>query len=200
MSRSSNPILAPGRRRRLALVAVAATLLSLVGLGAPASASPVDVEVGADGRAATAAAPARVFQNAMTFACLDVVGGSSQARANVQQFFCHEGPNQQWRLVPVPGSSGYYQFVNVRSGHCLDVANASRADQANVQQWYCKTWTTPSAWNQHWRLRYHGNGEYSIVNRNSGRCLDIPDGRAGNHVNVQQYRCHGGDNQRFYLR
>ena len=54
--------------------------------------------------AATSAAPPDVSAYALVAArhsdrCLDVSGNSLSNGAKLQQFWCHEGANQRWRLV-----------------------------------------------------------------------------------------------------
>lgn len=39
-----------------------------------------------------------------------------------------------------------------------------------------------------------------IVNRNSGKCLDVADGSLADQANVQQFMIHGGSNQRWLLK
>jgi hypothetical protein len=77
--------------------------------------------------------------------CLDVSGDRREAGANVQQYPCHGGPNQQWRLEPI--GDGAYRIVAVHSGACLDVDGASAEAGANVQQYPCH-----GGDNQAWRL------------------------------------------------
>jgi GH43 family beta-xylosidase len=38
---------------------------------------------------------------------------------------------------------------------------------------------------------------YTLVNRNSGKCLDVTGGRTADGTNVIQWTCHGGDNQKW---
>jgi dienelactone hydrolase len=39
----------------------------------------------------------------------------------------------------------------------------------------------------------------TIVNQNSGKCLDIADASFADHAKIQQFHCHGGTNQRWVL-
>lgn len=139
--------------------------------------------------------------NHRSLLCLDVVSASTASGANVQQFRCHYGPNQQWDIVPnvTPNfePDGTYLLINRNSGKCLDVVNASTANGANVQQFTCHRGA-----NQRWLIRSdqgrgaHANS-YRFVNVASGKCLDVVDASTANHANVQQFSCHGGDNQRW---
>ena len=77
--------------------------------------------------------------------CLDVEQASLQDGANVSQYHCWGGTNQQWYLRPV--GSGYYEVIARHSGKCLDVEQASLQDGANVSQYHCWGGT-----NQDWRF------------------------------------------------
>ena len=54
--------------------------------------------------------------------CLDVSGVSTEDRAEIIQWQCHGGANQQWRVETVAGG---YQLVARHTGKCVDV-RASR--------------------------------------------------------------------------
>ncbi|HYH76094.1 MAG TPA: RICIN domain-containing protein [Arthrobacter sp.] len=116
--------------------------------------------------------------------CLDVAGGSTADRANVQQFGCHGGPNQLWSFTNLG------EFVNANSGKCLDVENGSSANGANVQQYPCHA--GPS---QRWRMTAQGE----IVNVQNGKCLDVAGASMADGGNVQQSACNGGSNQKWRL-
>ena len=76
------------------------------------------------------------------------------------------------------------------SGHCLAAGNPKYTDGHRINQHVCA-----DADNQLWFLtRRHGH--YTIRNKQTGRCLEVPAG-AGGDVNLQVYRCHSGANQRF---
>jgi hypothetical protein len=77
--------------------------------------------------------------------CLDVSGAGREAGANVQQYPCHGGPNQRWRLEPI--GDGAYRIAAAHSGLCLDVDGADAEAGANVQQYPCR-----GGDNQAWRL------------------------------------------------
>ncbi|MCC8246639.1 RICIN domain-containing protein [Saccharothrix luteola] len=66
--------------------------------------------------------------------CLDVASASTADGANVVQYTCGSGTNQQWQW----GATGSYFQVRARhSGKCLDVVNADTADGADIQQYTC---------------------------------------------------------------
>ncbi|WP_197034737.1 RICIN domain-containing protein [Glycomyces sp. NRRL B-16210] len=121
--------------------------------------------------------------------CVDVVGGSSANGAEIIQYDCHGGSNQQWELANAGG--GYYRIVSEASGKCLDVDAASTANNARILLWTCNGGT-----NQQWQLRTTGN-YVEIVARHSGKCLDVISSSTANGTRLQQYDCVGGTNQHW---
>ncbi|WP_026922253.1 RICIN domain-containing protein [Glycomyces arizonensis] len=124
--------------------------------------------------------------------CVDVVSGSTADGAEIIQYDCHGGANQQWRIQDAGG--GYYQIVSQASGKCLDIDGASTANNARAIQWPCNGGT-----NQQWELRDSGNGYVELVARHSGKCLDVIDSSTANGTRLQQYDCYGGANQQWTL-
>jgi len=122
--------------------------------------------------------------------CLDVAGQSSSNGANVAQWGCGNGQNQQWRFEDA--GSGYVRIVARHSGLCLDVDGWSTSNGGNVQQWTCSGGN-----NQQWQVQNAGSGYVRIVNRHSGLCLDVDGWSTSNGGNVQQWTCSGGNNQQW---
>ncbi len=75
---------------------------------------------------------------------MDVYNGGTTLGTNVIQWTNHNGPNQQWMLVPV---GNYYQIVNVKSKLALDVYKGGKTLGVDVIQW-----TRTSGLNQQWSL------------------------------------------------
>ena len=84
------------------------------------------------------------FVNTKDNRCLDVNGGSKDNGAQVLQWDCHGGPNQQWRLQR---DGNGYRFVSLNSGRCIGVDSGSPAPGAAVRQWDCD-----NSANQRWQL------------------------------------------------
>lgn len=114
--------------------------------------------------------------------CVDVVSASTADGAEIIQWDCHGGTNQQWEARPA--ADGHVQLVSRHSGKCLDVSGASTADNARVILWSCHGGT-----NQQWRLRDTGGGYVEIVARHSGRCLEVIGSSTVNGTRLQQYGC-----------
>ncbi|MCD0447229.1 RICIN domain-containing protein [Glycomyces sp. A-F 0318] len=123
--------------------------------------------------------------------CVDVVGGSTADGAEIIQYDCHGGANQQWELQDAGG--GYYRIVSSASGRCLDVDAASTADGARAIQWACNGGT-----NQQWQLRAAGN-HTELVARHSGKCLGVVGASTANSARLQQFTCSGAASQQWTL-
>ncbi len=95
--------------------------------------------------------PVYTLTNQSSQKCMDVVGAVTDVHAQVQQYPCHGGPNQQWRFVPV--GDGYFAIISVNSGLCLDIPNSSGADGVWVQQYPFQGHA-----NQQWRLAWEYRG------------------------------------------
>lgn len=124
--------------------------------------------------------------------CIDVVSGSTADGAEIIQWTCHGGANQQWELQDAGG--GYYRILSQASGKCLDVNGASTADGARIIQWTCG-----SGNNQQWQLRDAGSGYVQLVARHSGKCIDVTGSSTADSARLQQYTCSSGTNQQWSL-
>lgn len=120
--------------------------------------------------------------------CVDVVNASTASNAELIQYACGTGTNQQWELRDAGG--GYVQIVARHSGMCVDIASSSTADGAKAIQYPCGTGT-----NQQWQLSDAGNGEVRIVARHSGRCLGVRSASTADGARLEQQACTGSDPQ-----
>ncbi|HEU5473326.1 MAG TPA: RICIN domain-containing protein [Actinophytocola sp.] len=92
-------------------------------------------------------------------------------------------------------TSGFYR-IRVR-----DTNRRMETEWAGIEDGFrimAGTGTGPGYLPSHWTLVPLGGDRYSFVNRNSGRCLDVPFTNAG--VDVVQWSCHGGTNQQFHVK
>ena len=76
----------------------------------------------------------------------------------------------------------------------LDVANVSTADGALIH-----LWAFGSGNNQQWLPVEEADGAYHLVNRNSGKCLDVPSASTADSIQLQQYTCNGTAAQSFRI-
>ena len=122
--------------------------------------------------------------------CADVAGASTASNAELIQYACGSGTNQQWQLRDA--GSGYVQLVARHSGMCADVASASTADGAKAIQYACGTGT-----NQQWQPQDAGNGYVRFVARHSGRCLGVVAASTADRARLEQRSCSGGTEQQW---
>ncbi|WP_171112201.1 MULTISPECIES: family 43 glycosylhydrolase [unclassified Streptomyces] len=112
--------------------------------------------------------------------CLDVAGGSSADGANVQQYACHGGINQRWRLEDLGDDT--HRLVNVATGKVLDTANCSAADGADLRQW---SWLNNTC--QRFRFLATDSGYVRIVNQATGKVADVANCGTADGTDVRQW-------------
>jgi hypothetical protein len=71
-----------------------------------------------------------------------VANSSTADGANVIQYTCGSGTNQQWQWQ---ATGSYFRIVARHSGKCLDVVDSGTGDGADIQQYTCG-----SGLNQQW--------------------------------------------------
>jgi hypothetical protein len=126
---------------------------------------------------------------------LDVQGMSLFDGAAIQQYSYLGGANQQWQLVPVPGSTFYFSIMSRNSGKVLDVTDQSTEAGALIQQYDSLLRS-----NQEWAfLATSVPGAFAIVNQASGRVLDVVQASSSNGTLIQQYDYLGTTNQMWTL-
>jgi hypothetical protein len=125
--------------------------------------------------------------------CADVVNGAYTTGAEIIQYGCGSGLNQQWELRNL--GTGYVQVVARHSGLCLDVSDAATADSARAIQFTCGTGT-----NQQWQVQETDGGYARLIARHSGKCLDVVNGSSADSSRLIQYTCTGAANQQWQRR
>lgn len=112
--------------------------------------------------------------------CVDVSGSSTSDNADVQQWDCHGGENQEFELVDA--GSGYYYLKARHSGKCL------RAVNGNVVQYTCNDgW-----WSEMFERVDAGSGYYILENRNTGTCLRVENSSGSNGASIVLESCNTG--------
>jgi len=139
--------------------------------------------------------PAAWYQviNKNSAKCVDARAAGTTNGTAIQQYTCNGTTAQQYQFAT---TSGGYVRINNRgnSAQALDVTNVSTADSAPIQ-----TWTYSGGTNQQWQPVAEGSGYYHFVNRNSGKCLDVPSASTTDGVQLVQYTCNGTAAQSFRL-
>jgi hypothetical protein len=125
--------------------------------------------------------------------CLDVFGASTDAAAQVIQWSCHGGQNQQWRLEPAGG--GAFRIIARHSGQVLDVFGALVDDVTPVIQY-----PVHGGENQLWAIEPTSAGYVRIIARHSGKAIDVEGASLDDGAWIIQYTPHGGTNQEWFLR
>ncbi|MCX4817316.1 RICIN domain-containing protein [Streptomyces sp. NBC_01239] len=173
--------------RALTAIALVATTVTGIEFAAQASASAAST--------AAAAIPTgyTTVVNKGSGKCVDARSAASADGTAVQQYTCNGSTAQNWQLTAT--DSGYYRVnSNLNGAEAWDVTNVSTADSAPVQ-----LWTYSSGANQQWLPVAEADGAYHFVNRNSGKCLDIPSASTADSVQLTQYTCNGTAAQSFTL-
>lgn len=125
--------------------------------------------------------------------CLDVEAGSLQDGGNIQQWSCHAGLNQKFRLER--HGSGY-RLRSLASGKCVDVQGAGQGNGVNIHQWACHDGD-----NQRVNLTTGRDGFVLVRFAHSGSCLDVSGPSVSDGTNVHQWQCFAGAaNQEWLLR
>jgi hypothetical protein len=123
--------------------------------------------------------------------CLDVEAASLAAGAALLSYSCHGDANQ--RFEAADAGSGFRVFFAKHSGLCLTAEGT--ADGSRIVQRPCEGLAS-----QQFRPTPQSDGSARLVGKESGRCVDLPGGDAGDAVALQLWSCHGGENQRFFLK
>ena len=175
---------APTRRRRRRTAALAAALLL------PASAGLALVTARDAGAATLPTAPATVV-DAGSGKCVDARAAATGNGTAVQQYTCNGTAAQSWQFTPT--DSGYYRIgVSSAPDQVWDETGVSTADGALTQ-----LWLYGGGANQQWLPVAESSGAFHFVNRNSGKCLDVPSASTADSVQLQQYTCNGTAAQSF---
>ncbi|MEU9335970.1 RICIN domain-containing protein [Streptomyces sp. NPDC048290] len=125
--------------------------------------------------------------------CLDARAAGTANGTAVQQYTCNSSTAQQWSFTTT--SDGHVRINNRNNAaQVVDVSNVSTADNAVVHLWAYGGGT-----NQQWLPVDEGGGAYHFVNRNSGKCLDVPAASTADSVQLVQYTCNGSAAQRFQV-
>ncbi|WP_220183281.1 RICIN domain-containing protein [Sphaerisporangium album] len=194
----------PRRPRRLRrLVPVPALLAALALLTAPpAGAATTEATAATSGTTAAASARAAALAPPTGWTtvvsknsgkCVDARAAASANGTAVQQYACNGSAAQLWQFQATSG--GYYRVnTNLNAAQAWDVTNVSTADAAPVQ-----LWNYTGGNNQQWQPVEEAGGSYHFVNRNSGKCLDVPAASTADSVQLQQYTCNGTAAQSFTM-
>ena len=125
--------------------------------------------------------------------CLDVFGASQDDGANVIQWTCHGGANQQLQFRLIVPTTDTYTIEFAHSGKCMDISGASTSPGANVQQWTCN-----GSGAQAFRLVERG-ADYALINTSSNLVVEVAGGSQSTGANIQQGIDQDRTDQRFTI-
>jgi len=122
---------------------------------------------------------------------LDVAGCSTSDGANVQVWTSNNANCQKWQLTET--ADGYYELApRQATNQRLDVIDGGLLSGANVRQWPAN-----GADPQRWSLEKLDATWWRLVNKHSGRVLDVAGCSTTAGANVAQWEWLGGDCQRW---
>ena len=128
--------------------------------------------------------------------CADVYGAAQADGTRLVQQDCGTGTNQRFYFLSIAQpAEAVYAVKGVHSGKCMTVADASLDSGATVQQWHCDATTKA----QQWQFVIQASGNYKLVNRNSGKVLEVAAGSLNDGVNLQQGDDTGASYQQWQL-
>lgn len=141
----------------------------------------------------TSIAPSGTFElkNAASSLSLNVEGNSTANSARIVQWPYDGGTNSQWTFTQ-HADSGYSEIVSVKSGKDVAVQSASTANGAALIQY-----TFGAAGNDLWVPALTIRGNYSFVNKNSGKFLENPGLSQTQGTQMDQWSYSGGREQRW---
>lgn len=128
--------------------------------------------------------------------CAQVDGGSADNGANISQWDCLDQNNVKWTWVET--GNGYVFLKAKHSGKCAQVDGASQANGANISQWDCLNQD-----NVKWQFKLvqtvNGQRYYNVVNKASGKCMQVNENSNANGANISQWDCVNQDNVKWAL-
>jgi hypothetical protein len=98
--------------------------------------------------------------------CMDENDWTTVASAQLQQWTCNSGTNQQFTFVPTASGSSTYFIRPMTPDYCLDVNGNSSASGAAIDQYPCNYNS-----NEQFTLRVVSGNVYQVVAVNSGLCV-----------------------------
>lgn len=124
---------------------------------------------------------------------LDAAGCSTAPGTNVQQWPNTNAPCQRWAIHPTP--DGFFELTPQHATATrLDLAGGIWFAGANID-----IWTANGFAPQRWSLESVGAGFHRLVNKESGKVMEVAGCSTTNGANVQQWTWNGGDCQRWQL-
>jgi len=129
--------------------------------------------------------------------CLDLDAGQTHNGANLQQWSCQGGnDNQVFKIVQVGDA---HQIKHAASGKCLDVAAGNTSDGTNIQLWGCNTNNQNQLFTITENTHTADERDFTIRNVRTHKCVDLAYGGSSNGTNIHQWWCNNGPSQNFAI-
>ncbi|WNI21934.1 ricin-type beta-trefoil lectin domain protein [Streptomyces sp. ITFR-16] len=119
--------------------------------------------------------------------CLDASGGVADG-TTADLYSCSGGANQAW----VRAADG---TLRLPSDYCLAAEGTGNGAAVRVRD--CAGPGAGGAVTDPARQWTYDSSAHALVNKASGRCLDVPGGATANGTALDLWDCHGGTNQRW---
>ena len=125
--------------------------------------------------------------------CVEDLDFGTVKGSTVDQWTCGNGQaNQQWQFTPT--DSGYYQVSNRYVAMSLNVTGGVSAVSTQIP---IQLWTYSGATNEQWKPVSVGNGQWKLIARNSGLCMEVPGSSTSNGQGLDQNTCDGSTAEAF---
>jgi hypothetical protein len=132
--------------------------------------------------------------------CMDVPYANPANGVRIQQYGCWGARMQLWygefTAYGAWGETAYFRYRNVATNKCLDVPFGDPANGVAIQQWDC--WADgDTAQMQQWQAVSMDPRSRHVMfrNRQTHKCIDIPNDNQSPGVLLQQWDCWGGPMQ-----
>jgi hypothetical protein len=126
--------------------------------------------------------------NTGTGQCVDENDWTTVSAAQLQQWTCNSGTNQDLSFVPTSAGSSTYLIQPMTPDYCLDVNANSTASGAAIIQYPCNYNS-----NEEFTLNSVGTNEYHVVGQNSGLCVAPLGGSTTVGADLVQVSCTSAD-------
>lgn len=136
-----------------------------------------------------------IASNQNGFKVLDVSGGSTKSKANIQLYEANGTDAQKFDVKWVATNDddgGYYLIINQKSGKVIDICGGADTNGTNIWQ-YDENGTDA----QKWEILPTGDGAYCILSKKNGKVIDVQHGSMQNGTNIWLYSPNGTKAQKF---
>jgi hypothetical protein len=130
--------------------------------------------------------------------CIQPAGGLSSfdgdgiVQVGFDTCFNHYDPSMFWSVEFIRDANGAHWFhirnVGATSGgveRCLDLTDGNTADGTPLQLWTCNLTSDTMLWT----FAIDDNGKPRIINKRSGKCMDVRAGSTTPGAVIQNYHC-----------